>query len=206
MSNRNNLDVKTISARYGIFGDMRLASTWYKTMPVVLTSASTETANYEIWLASTGLLSSAVGMKAWSFDATKSELLSFYCKLPNDYKEGTPISPCIDILTTTSTGTSHAVRMLMSYMWTNEASAFASTATEEIITISTTDMTALNMKTTNFTAISTTSLNIGSVFQGVIARQSTGSTDTFPSDIWLNGMYIRYQTDGMGSTYAYTEK
>ncbi len=186
--------------------DINLTSTWYKILPVTLVNASTETAYYEIWLASTGVLSSAVGQKAWSFDATKSELLGFQAIMPTDYKEGTAITPYIHWLTTSSTGSTQAVRMLISYMWTNQDASFASTATEESITISTTGSSALKLYTTNFTAIATTSLEVGSIINGCIARLSSGSTDDFSCDFWLQGMSLYYQVDGVGSTAIMSDK
>jgi hypothetical protein len=184
-----------------------LNSTFYNYIKANLTlDSSTECAQYTLWLASTGVLSSAVGQKAWAFDASKSELLPFSVTLPSNYKEGTNVTPYLDWFTTSSTGTTQAVRMLISYMWTNQDSTHSSTATESAITISTTGSTGLVMYTTNFAALTGTGKEVGSVIHGCIARISTGSTDDYSSDFWINDLFFYYQIDGFGSTADVSDK
>lgn len=203
---KNKYDGGTISCKYVETSNLVLASTHYGYLPATLISASTETAGYEIWLASTGVLSSAVGQKAWAFDAAKSEILSFTAILPTNYKEGTNITPYIHWLTTSSTGSTQAARFAISYMWTNQDATFSSTATEQVMTISTTGATALTLYTTNFSAITGTSKEVGSIINGVIARISTGSTDDWSKDFWVDSMSFLYQIDDIGSTAGMSDK
>jgi hypothetical protein len=207
MKNRGTGDYDRLDAKAANIGTVVLKTTTYDYLKAVLmTDASTEGAQYSVYLASTGLLSSAVAQKAWAFDATKSELLPFSVVLPSGYKEGTNVTPCINWFTTSSTGSTQAVKMLISYQWTNQDTAMASTATETTLIISTTGTSALTMYTTNFTACTGTGKEVGSNITGVIARVSTGSTDDFSADFWIRDLFFYFQKDGFGSTAGVSDK
>jgi hypothetical protein len=213
---KGRIDAATIEAKGATIGTATIntvtyGSTYYKTIDINggdFYEGSTETAYYEIALASTGVLSTAAGLKAWAFDATKSEALAFQLTMPTDYKEGTDITPYLHVFSTSSTGSTalQNIKLIYSYMWTNQDTAFASTATETYVAISSTISTGMSQGTTNFTAMTGTGKEVGSIINGYIARVSTSSTDTWTKDFWLNGMSFYYEVDTVGSTSTISDK
>lgn len=210
---KNRYDGNEVSAKYVETSKLVFPSTLYscisKSFAEILTDTSTN-ATRGLIIASTGALSSTGGAGALFFDPSVCEWGRFSFYMPTDYKEGSNITPYIDWGTTSSTGSTQFVAWALHYCWDNIGST--SPASASFVNISSSCTTSiLTMKTTSFTAMTGTGKNVGSLVNGTILRNSSGSTattglDDFSADALLFGLRFYYEKDNVGSTAVNGDK
>lgn len=206
-------DFDRLDAKDANLARVDLTSTFYGCLNFSYTQLVTDSstgASKGLIIASTGKLSSTGGAGALFFDASVCEWARFSVYMPSNYKEATDVVAYLDWGTTSSTGSTQYVAWELQYTWNNIGSTASASASYSAISSScTTDV--LTMKTTNFATITGTAMNVNSLLNCSILRNSSGSTlaaglDDYSADALLFGVRLYYQIDGMGSTAVNGDK
>lgn len=147
-----------------------------------------------------GRLSTLTGnLKAVSCSASGATSIRFTGRLPNDYREGTPIYPYVAWApSNTDTGN---CRWQMRY-WIG-GSGDTISQTEHDAKDDAAGGTALVCQTTQMDAVSGTSFKKGDSV--VITLQRRGASDTFTGVAYMLEFGIKYQRRGVGTPKAFPE-
>jgi hypothetical protein len=205
----NFIDSKRVDATYLNTAKINLTSTWYNNIFIGIGGFYTSYASTNSTIGIVGLSPTSniagVGTAMWCLSTLSTVGLYFSFVLPNDYKEGTAITPYLYWASSLTTASSAYYTVGLAYVWSDIGTSYSSYATQATaLQLVSTGSTSYTVVSTNFATISSTTHSVGSVFTGSIYIDTTIANSSAAGSIFLRGLNFVYQVDGIGSTYSNT--